>query len=321
MPSLTAHLVAQGDHGRLPFHPDCPVCRRDRLAGFLPAEPVVSRRAQAAIAAGVLAVSSGAPAMAVAVEPDQQQEGTAMPEDTPGDAAPGPEFDPGGESTDLPDEAPPVPEMQAPADADDEAAGPLEQEPTTDTSQPLNDSPDSVPTDGESQPPLPPQPGDPTPTPPAEDPAPPAADPAPTSTASPTAEPDAAPAEEGRRARSERRTTRRQPRDTRTRRLPRTSAPPPVAAVPAPAGPTTPTPASTPQAIQAADSEKAGVDAPSHVVREGESLWSIAEDLLGSSASAAEIAREVDRLWRLNAERIATGEPDLIMPGTKLRIR
>lgn len=321
MQSLTAHLIAQGDHGRLPFHPDCPVCRRDRLAGFLPAEPVVSRRAQAAIAAGVLAVSSGAPTMAVAVEPDQQQEGTATPEDTPGNAAQGPDFDPGGESTDLAEEAPPVPEIQAPADPDDEAAGPLEQEPTTDTSQPLNDNPDSVPTDGESQPPAPPQPAEPTPTPPSEDPAPPAADPAPTSTPTPTAEPDAAPAEDGRRARSERRTTRRQPRHTQAGELLRTVVPRPVAPAPAPARPTTPTPARPPQAVQAADSENAGVDVQSHVVREGESLWSIAGDLLGSSASAAEIAREVDRLWRLNAERIATGEPDLIMPGTRLQIR
>jgi hypothetical protein len=43
--------------------------------------------------------------------------------------------------------------------------------------------------------------------------------------------------------------------------------------------------------------------------------------LLGPSASPARIAREVDRLWRLNEDRIGTGNRDLLMVGTKLRLR
>jgi nucleoid-associated protein YgaU len=58
----------------------------------------------------------------------------------------------------------------------------------------------------------------------------------------------------------------------------------------------------------------------SHVVRPGESLWSIAEDLLGGDASPARVAREVNRLWELNAARIGTGDPDLVMAGTTLRL-
>jgi nucleoid-associated protein YgaU len=58
-----------------------------------------------------------------------------------------------------------------------------------------------------------------------------------------------------------------------------------------------------------------------HVVEPGESLWAIAKRLLGPDASAARIAREVARLWGLNEERIATGNPDLLLPGTKLRLR
>ena len=58
-----------------------------------------------------------------------------------------------------------------------------------------------------------------------------------------------------------------------------------------------------------------------HVVRAGESLWSIAGDVLGDGASAARIAREVNRLWQLNSGRIATGDPDLIAVGTKLVLR
>jgi nucleoid-associated protein YgaU len=56
-------------------------------------------------------------------------------------------------------------------------------------------------------------------------------------------------------------------------------------------------------------------------VRPGDSLWSIARRLLGPDASAGRIAREVNRLWELNRERIATGDPDLLMVGTKLRLR
>jgi hypothetical protein len=56
-------------------------------------------------------------------------------------------------------------------------------------------------------------------------------------------------------------------------------------------------------------------------VQAGESLWAIASDLLGRDASAARIAREVHRLWALNKDRIATGDPDLVMIGTRLVLR
>jgi nucleoid-associated protein YgaU len=58
-----------------------------------------------------------------------------------------------------------------------------------------------------------------------------------------------------------------------------------------------------------------------YTVRPGDSLWSIARRLLGKGASPTDIAREVNRLWELNRERIATGHPDLLMVGTKLRLR
>jgi hypothetical protein len=59
----------------------------------------------------------------------------------------------------------------------------------------------------------------------------------------------------------------------------------------------------------------------SHNVQAGESLWTIASDLLGGDAGPARIAREVHRLWQLNKERIATGDPDLVMIGTRLVLR
>ena len=58
-----------------------------------------------------------------------------------------------------------------------------------------------------------------------------------------------------------------------------------------------------------------------HVVLPGESLWSIAQDVLGDGASVAKIARKVNRLWELNSDRIGTGDPDLLMVGTKLVLR
>ena len=58
-----------------------------------------------------------------------------------------------------------------------------------------------------------------------------------------------------------------------------------------------------------------------HVVRAGESLWSIARSLVGTNASSAQIAREVARLWAINRDTIATGDPDLLPVGVKLRVR
>jgi Tfp pilus assembly protein FimV len=58
-----------------------------------------------------------------------------------------------------------------------------------------------------------------------------------------------------------------------------------------------------------------------HVVRPGESLWSIASALLEPGASASSVARQVRRLWRLNRDRIGTGDPNLIAIGLQLRLR
>ena len=59
----------------------------------------------------------------------------------------------------------------------------------------------------------------------------------------------------------------------------------------------------------------------SYVVQPGDSLWSIAKQLVGRDASTGRIAREVNRLWSLNRARIATGDPDLLMVGTRLELR
>jgi nucleoid-associated protein YgaU len=63
------------------------------------------------------------------------------------------------------------------------------------------------------------------------------------------------------------------------------------------------------------------VTGPSYTVRPGDSLWSVARRLIGGSASAGQIAREVNRLWELNSERIGTGDPNMLHVGTVLRLR
>ena len=60
--SLSAHLTAgTAEHGRLTFHADCPRCLAERLAGSLGTESLASLRAQAALAAGLLAFSAAVP--------------------------------------------------------------------------------------------------------------------------------------------------------------------------------------------------------------------------------------------------------------------
>jgi nucleoid-associated protein YgaU len=66
---------------------------------------------------------------------------------------------------------------------------------------------------------------------------------------------------------------------------------------------------------------RAAISGEAYRVRAGDSLWSIAERLLGAGASPAKLAREVHRLWSLNGDRIATGDPDLLPVRTVLRLR
>ena len=64
----------------------------------------------------------------------------------------------------------------------------------------------------------------------------------------------------------------------------------------------------------------ASVEAGTHTVKAGETLWSIAAAQLGDGAGAAQIAREVQRLWKLNARAIGTGDPSLVGVGIVLRL-
>jgi hypothetical protein len=333
MRSLAAHLQEVDSHDRLPFHASCPVCRQTRLTGTLPADVLASQRAQALLAAGVLAVSATAPAAsAFAFEHDQQQNGTVpAAQDGGADPAGGSDFDPGGGATDLPDNAPPVAETQAPADAGNDDTAPVDQTAATNPDDPVVDSGDGSDAPTISGRPMSPPPNattpstagatttptppttladvTPTPTLPSETTTPPAASP------QPARAPHSIPI--GRRSHHPPPVT----RSATTQVAARTTAP--ATSLPAPAPAPAPSTAAT-ATRQAGAMTVGGQHAKSgdrtHVVLPGESLWTIASDLLGSDATTAQVAREVSRLWQLNSDRIGTGDRDLVMVGTRLEL-
>lgn len=318
MASLSAHLREPGDHGALAFHPGCPACREERLAGTLRTDALVGRRGQALFAAGALALSATPATAALAQEPDQEQEGAAAPDQAAvSDPASDPDFDPGGESTDLPVDGGPTTDTPDAAEPDDDT-GAVEQEPTTNEDAPIADAGDGTSTAAEQPTPT----AEPTLPPPTPDPAgpEPLAD-APSATPVPTEhEADTRPD-----ARYDARKQSRRHADHQSASVPAPApAPAPVATASEPREATTVDVSqepSAPRASSAADGRGARPGDRSHVVRPGESLWLIARDVLGDGASVARIAREVNRLWALNSERIGTGDPDLLMVGTRLVLR
>jgi nucleoid-associated protein YgaU len=315
MSSLSVHLRRAEDHSGLPFHPSCPVCRRDRLSGSLDGDELVSRRTQAALAVGVLAFSAvGAPA-AVAAGPDTEVEGSAeVVESGASDS-----LDLGEATVPLTDAGAAAPEDDAVevlkdgADDDVNAVEPL-METAGVAAGPVADTAEEV----------------------AEP------EPEPVALAAPPVEvPVATPAPDsggsvGPRVDRAAETERERPRvESGRESVKRTVV---VAPVGAPAGtddsgavaPAVPVGTATraPVAIRAvagtssgARGGKAAAGDRVHVVQRGESLWSIAADVLGERAGVGRIAREVNRLWALNEDRIASGDPDLLYAGTRLRLR
>jgi len=320
MASLIAHLRQSEEHGRLTFHAECPICRAQRLSGTLPSHGIVSRRAQAAVLAGVLAASTAAPTVASAQEQDQVTEGAVAPEQAGDDPALSPDFDPGGEPDDLPFDAADGPESETAPDPEAGDPGPVEQEPVTDIDAPVADPGDEPAAAPSPTPTVTPAPSPAAPQAAAPEVSVPEADPT-TEVATPDAEPGTGTKAEGGR----------KPRD-RSRHDPKPDIERAVPAVPSPVvneEPSEPTQPAVIQVAQAAPTPQVVVKRAAsakpgdrfHDVLPGESLWSIARDLLGSDASTARVAREVNRLWALNMTRIATGDPDLLRIGTRLSLR
>jgi hypothetical protein len=328
---LSEHLTAgAADHGRLGFHPDCPRCRADRLAGPVRRDALVSRRAQAALAAGLLAFSVGAaPAGAQVPEVDPEQQGAPAP----GGEPPGlqPDLDPGEADTFDYETAPVTGGPGAGGEEDEGVGAPVDTDPTLDPDVPL-------PPEEQAPPPAPPAPSAPAPAPPAPEaapvpappPTPPPAAPVPAPATPPAAgaEPPPPPLGELLDYPKQRGGA------TKVREVRIGLEPTPPAAdggaQPTAAGsgslpPGDSVPAASPsvEAVpvsQPVSASESRIDGGTYVVRPGDSLWSITTRLLGPGASAAEIADEVDRLWKLNNDRIGTGNPDLLPVSTELRL-
>jgi LysM domain len=323
MASLSAHLRRPERHARLPFRSDCPICRLERLAGEPPNDRLVSPRVPAALAAGVLAVSTTAPGVAVAAEPDQQHEGTAAPQEAgaPGDGQ-GADFDPGGPASRLPDETPTP--AAAPANPNEGDGGPAEQESDAARTEPVADEGDAAPADrsssgdvqtgGGSDAQTPAEPGPGTVAQPSDAPV------VPVSGGPGPAAVEVAPAVTPQvdlpsRPRRIRERVRRVIEDSSPRRLETRAVQ--LAAV-----------REAPQARgHTRQPVRVTPAARWYVVRPGDSLWAIATRLLGYEPGShtpqidAKISGEVQRLWGLNRNRLRSGDPSLIYSGERLRLK
>jgi resuscitation-promoting factor RpfA len=271
-------------------------------------------RTQALLAASLLVLSAAAPIPLLAAEPDQEQTAAPAPDQTAGDPSASPGFDPGGGSAVLPfDDASSPQDEAAPGPGSGEPGG-LDQETGPDTGAPTVVTGDE-PTNPEGPPDslAPPEPL-PSPLP--------AAQPAPTSEL-----PGVTAPEPGSPAASPPSPTEKVLRRPARERRDATSAKP----VPRQQGTGNVAPGSalrvSPAPVQSASSAPILAGGPAepgdriHVVIPGESLWSIAADYLGDDASALRIAHAVHAVWERNKDTIATGDPDLLMVGTRLRLR
>ena len=262
-----------------------------------------------------------------AQEPDRSQEGTAAPEG-PGDAeVDAPTFDPGGTGTTLPFDPSAPPDG---ADADDGVGTPLDAEPLQDPDLP-EPEPDAPPPPDEGnlvapepEAEAPPETSEPPSTPPTQPQSSPTDLPQ-TQPSEPQRLPAETPADQQKVDRSGRPHANPQPRPQPQPQpqLGRSVNPPPQSTTVQIGGarsPAQPAPSEQSTRVVHAPARSADNEDRIHVVRPGDSLWAIAERLLGPGASPARVSREVQRLWSLNHERIGTGDPDLLMVGTELRL-
>jgi hypothetical protein len=320
--SLDRHLRRLDAHCGSGFHPDCPVCR-ERLAGTLVGNRMVGRRTLAGVLAGLLAVSALAPGASVAQRPGRGPNPPAAP--APADPTLDPDWQPPGPEgpslAEPPAAAPPASDDGQGGTVDDEA-GPVESEPLQET----------IPEPAEIEAPPPAAPAPPPaaveqpPLPDAESPAPaPLAEP-PVSPVQPATPPTAAgdliEQPGGQAANGENRAVRiglePSPPATRAGGM-QAEVAPATDQSPGPL-PTASAGAEAPPASQSVSGPAGRIEGGTYVVQPGDSLWSIASRLLGQDASTVRIAHEVNRLWKLNRQRIATGDPDLLPAGTMLEL-
>jgi len=292
---LSYHLTQTGDHARLSFRWDCPICRVERLVGpaLQPARPVgrvaavgiATLLASTPLVTGIAQADGPYAPLPGMVEVPEDPNPEPPPDDSP--PPPAPPLESGSPTAPAPPPPPPAPPPPAPAPA-------------------ASPAPVAAPMPAPAQEPPPAMPA-PAATPaPAVKPAPPPAKPAPPPPPRPHSTPKPDPASPasvpvpGSKAATNR-TTASSSRDIdRAESTERTRAEPIL--------------------VPAASSRQTVSSGHSYIVEAGDSLWSIAQRLAGPRGSDARIASLVSQLWHLNASAIHTGDPSLILTGTELRL-
>ncbi|MGN6588354.1 MAG: LysM peptidoglycan-binding domain-containing protein [Solirubrobacterales bacterium] len=254
--------------------------------------PSPGRRLLAVVLCAALVLGAIFPGFAVAGEADSEGEGTGTTIEVP--VGP-PDFEPGGEETELEEDAPAEGEEEGGAvEAEVEVEAPAESVTGTDPEAPVEA------------------------TPPVTSPEPPAYAPEP----EPTQQEEAQPAEpapvEGQAIVAPQQEKRVEGGSASESASSDEAAAPPLAE---PTQQEAPSPSPRPVASTPADTGRNLAGKDTYVVQPGDCLWRIAADLLGPGADTQAIEDEVGRLWRLNEDRIGTGDPNLIYAGTELRLR
>jgi hypothetical protein len=324
MHALSTHLRQPVDHARLSFHPDCPICRRQRLAGRVPTDELLSRRTVAVAAVGALMTSSLPVAPALASRERDQTTIGEQPEAPASDPALNPDFDPGGDTEVLGDDG------EAPGpEGDGSPTAPVEAEPVSDN-VPVSEQADALPAPEVA--PAPPESASATPEPLPAPPAPTAPEslqPPPADSDLPADSADSAlgfgeslaqEREQRRKSSSHEDSSREPTRRSQPAQADSTPEPEPSGYV-EPVIYTQVAAAPVTNVVEGAGGVEQPRDGRIHVVQPGESLWAIAQARLGADAGAPALAREVSRLWQLNRAQIGTGDPDLLPVGTELRLR
>jgi LysM domain len=335
MTSLTEHLNTPDPelHARLAFRADCPMCRRQRLMGPAPPSGLLTDHQRAGLVAGVVAVSAALPpagAIAQGPPPKGADKGANLPpgggvaaEEVADDLPAAPVA---GERPQAPS-GPPAPKIGNGRQAETPPPAPPK-------AQPEAEAPAPTPPQAKPHRPVPtPEPEQTAPSPP---PAPFAAPESPA--ASPAPAPSPAPAAGGDHAGSQSRpsapTLGATSGEAESRAGDTASSSAGDARDDRAGGGETEALAQVADSDADSDATETGGSRDAHgstresrssetgvyVVQPGDSLWAIAERRLGASASDAAIAREVNRLWTANVDRIRSGDPNLIHPSEELRV-
>ncbi|HVX32163.1 MAG TPA: LysM domain-containing protein [Solirubrobacterales bacterium] len=270
-------------------------------------------RVLAAVAALALLVGSLAPAWAIGAEVESEGEVGGAPPPRLGN----PEAEPGGSETVL--ESLPGPGVGVEVEGDEEVP-PIEAEPPEEVPMPEA----AAPAETETEAPPPSAPATPAPAPPAAPPTPEYTPPPVPPTYETSPPPNPQPVQNEPIVEPPSGPEARKPQQIA---VAPEAPPPPPAPVEEPA-PIEPGQSEAPPAQAAVLPPDTGRQGPgriapgrsSYTVHPGDCLWSIAAALLPRGADDARVAAEVARLWRLNADRIGTGDPDVILVGTTLRI-